>query len=700
MATPNGSTRTRGLTWGATQIADVQKSPAQGSPGARPRSETDYAAPARPRSDTDFAASRGGKGVKNTKALTRTMTAPTTIERQNTRTLVRRNSGGGKLALQDYSNPQAPPSDRGEESPGTSVSRSPSRVSFSEQADNFEVPTSPASFASGSSIGFTPASKQFYQWVASNNRWELVKSLFIEDDKHQYVVGGAVGRKGMSKVEWMQHLRSLGYQGNCHVIFDEVVQECRNDMEDKRQKQYDQTRAGRPVRYSYRIDTITLAQLRRYEGRLAAMARGLQPGQDAYPIDRFIKLLKDKRGQLLRAWRLDLDVRGAGRVAYIDFAQNCRRLGIADEARTLWNALCPDGRPLDFARFGGEEANNLEAFAEALWHSVGFDLQKAWSLLDVGHQHWLSEEEFERGVRKLGFEGNAQILFRGLDTSGLGRVWQTEFDYLQKVTQIAQRTLHYSSNVVNELISWVQREQGGAAELLAKIGLGGAVREISVGDLAARLAALGFEGDARGAAVRAARNEGGSSSGTQVSLESLEGLLSGVRSSLAPKHGKMGTTPKRPVQRAQPGGGMAKQVWKDGVDNISDMNQIMPKGVRAYFSNPERAKTERAEHRVNPKRFVPLDRTASRRGLPEEAPPSTSRSMPSWDNSLTDASELNSTMTVHSRRYFSNFSDKPVKEQLKNRMTQSARDLREVGSPTSPQRGRLMRQALDDAEFV
>ena len=68
-----------------------------------------------------------------------------------------------------------------------------------------------------------------------------------------------------------------------------------------------------------------------------------------------------------------------------------------------------------------------------LWIRTGFDLPQTWAILDPHNQTALTLQEFVRGCRLLGFEGDAQHIFKGLDHQGLGRVSWHDFEYLQKL---------------------------------------------------------------------------------------------------------------------------------------------------------------------------------------------------------------------------------------------------------------------------
>ncbi|CAE7233336.1 spop [Symbiodinium sp. CCMP2456] len=61
-------------------------------------------------------------------------------------------------------------------------------------------------------------------------------------------------------------------------------------------------------------------------------------------------------------------------------------------------------------------------FSEVLWIRTGFDLSRAWALLDPSNRQALTLPEFVRGCRELGFDGDAVHIFKG--SRCLARAWE------------------------------------------------------------------------------------------------------------------------------------------------------------------------------------------------------------------------------------------------------------------------------------
>eukprot|EP00439_Symbiodinium_sp_Y106_P046481 s4363_g5.t3 len=68
---------------------------------------------------------------------------------------------------------------------------------------------------------------------------------------------------------------------------------------------------------------------------------------------------------------------------------------------------------MKFWELDHEEASNLELFEQVLWIRTGFDLSRAWAILDPNNRQALTIPEFVRGCRELGFDGDAVHIFKG-----------------------------------------------------------------------------------------------------------------------------------------------------------------------------------------------------------------------------------------------------------------------------------------------
>jgi len=278
--------------------------------------------------------------------------------------------------------------------------------------------------------------QKFAQWSAG--KWDVLHGYFGYQEQN----GCYVGRDSLTCDQFVRFVRSLGFEGNAVRVFAEIHREG---------PQADRAKAGKinekdeiEIDDEPERDEITLPQMQRFDRRCRQIISDLGKGDEGSSANRLVRLLKQHRGNLLRAWRMDLDIRGSGLVSFSDFTAACKTLGIANEAKQIWLSFRPlekekegyrkhrgSSAPLMFSELDTEEATNVQQFAECLWNQFGLDLDKAWARIDMCGRKCVTMEEFVQGTKKLGFEGNAKLLFRGLDIGGLGRLWKNEFEYIK-----------------------------------------------------------------------------------------------------------------------------------------------------------------------------------------------------------------------------------------------------------------------------
>jgi len=507
----------------------------------------------------------------------------------------------------------------------------------------------------------SPAVREYVDWAVG--RTEVIHSGFTIDDKSQYAMSGATGRRGLTVENWAQLLRRLGFRGDADAVFHMAASELRNDKEDMRR--FGGGSSLRSVRHSMYAPTISLSQLQRMEKRLAAMDAKIGAHAPGSPVGRFVDFLKKHRGTALRAFRLDLDQRGIGKVAYMDFARACRKLGVQGQARSLWKSLCPDDRPLEFSGLDPAESDNLQSFAAALSGAVGvFDADEAWQAADAHRQGLVALGEFVDLAERLHFEGDARLLFRGLDKLGLGRLHLSDFEYIRCVMSKG-RAPHQSLNPTSDLVAWAHREYGAAQRLMPRLVYGKA-DGVSVHDLASRLSSLGFVGDAVRTAAAVARFESGPDSGTWISAESLAALLSGEPCPWAKRASTQllaaAADDRRKSLSSSPP--VRKLGWDGRVSDISLHNAEKYRDTRALFDGGRPA--PEAEAQTPSPRTSRISTAAPTPSLSPRprASPREEKELPQWDSRVIDVSMTNRGTTPRNRQYFSDPHSRPVREKI------------------------------------
>lgn len=455
--------------------------------------------------------------------------------------------------------------------PESSKLLDPEHLFNQDLASNLAAPTTSAGSACSAPVGTTPAVDekiaQFLLWAAG--KWKMMYDLFSSHDDQQ---GQFLKSRSVSAKQFVEFVTWRGFQGAALHVFLAIQQEVDG---------VGRARQGR-IDAPDRFGMISLPQLQRFAKRFADHASiGMDP-----PFARFSRALKQLRGCSLRAWQLDLDVRGTGVVAFGDFVTLCRRLGFTTEARALWNHFRPDSNPkgsksLEFSEFDPAESENVEKLITVLWSRCQFNLDQVWMCIDPCCRGVVTPEEFQKGLDMIGFDGDAQLLYKGLDTSGVGKLVRKNMDYLQVLVHSSSRT-KYTAPPVRALSKWTLSKFGSPKELLAKLHLkqGDTTQSLSPYDLAQQLVVLGFRGDARRFASFAA-DLGDSGRIDGALLYALLADVGGVQASKSRDWPKLTQSPvkKGPTP-------MARLDWQDNVEDFSKYNCERVHGHRSYFSIP------------------------------------------------------------------------------------------------------------------
>merc|ERR1712007_53116 len=88
--------------------------------------------------------------------------------------------------------------------------------------------------------------------------------------------------------------------------------------------------------------------------------------------------------------------------------------------------------------------------------------------LDSSHQNWVSLHEFVEAAEELRFSGDSRLLFRGMDSSKLGRICCADLQYLLKVAGVRH---NMGSRVSQEITNYRARSALASAQAKAKVQL-------------------------------------------------------------------------------------------------------------------------------------------------------------------------------------------------------------------------------------
>lgn len=339
---------------------------------------------------------------------------------------------------------------------------------------------------------------------------------------------------------------------------------------------------------------------------LRSQSMGSPSGGEDLCSDALVRLLVHQYGCMLCAWREELDRHECGRVTCKNFARTCHRNGFsAKETRALWRELSPHGHALEFADLAPQqEVRNLEDYAECLRYNFYFDLDAAWRQMDTSSQNFLVLADFTRGAAWMNFEGDAKLLFRGLVAPltkriESQRITRKEFFYIKLVVQDKKRYLPEQSQLgdpISDFRVWASQRFKSPAELITALGLSeGNDANMRVKDMVAYLTALGYQGDARHVAVKAASTQ--PSSRGIITAASLYAALNDIQTSPAQDASSLNYSPAArattvgTAKVSSPAGRRkertwspsAKQAWDNSLDDISIKNSEKCQAHRVYF---------------------------------------------------------------------------------------------------------------------
>jgi len=169
-------------------------------------------------------------------------------------------------------------------------------------------------------------------------------------------------------------------------------------------------------------------------------------------LGRFKVYLTQRCGNLVRAWRHELDPDGDKRLQFTEFCASCRRIGFQGNLKALWMSLdSEDTGYICLEELDPDAVEHLEDF-KMLLRIFFDDLDTSWySTLDPDNSGRCSWEEFRTGCNMVGFRRGAQQLFKYLDLRGEGFL-ELEMLEVLELPRAAQReaAMKYALSSVNK----------------------------------------------------------------------------------------------------------------------------------------------------------------------------------------------------------------------------------------------------------
>merc|ERR1719506_972221 len=115
------------------------------------------------------------------------------------------------------------------------------------------------------------------------------------------------------------------------------------------------------------------------------------------------KQMINRYGNLLRAWKLELDKNNTGKLSFVGFCNTCRDIGFAGPLKKLWKEMDDDDSGfITCAEWAPEAWTLQESFMKHLRSTHEGSLIKAWiQTLDSGKSGQCGKQQFIDALKKL-----------------------------------------------------------------------------------------------------------------------------------------------------------------------------------------------------------------------------------------------------------------------------------------------------------
>jgi len=268
------------------------------------------------------------------------------------------------------------------------------------------------------------------------------------EDMIQTIAGCISGKTSVDEATFLEGLRKLGWSsGSEALLFSALDLDSQNEL---------------TLQHLKWLEVDKRRQRRKESAKKAAL--GMKHVRKGGVLDRrategtlqdFKKFLKQKNGNLLRAWRRVLSPDGSLTMHKVDLFKACRQCGWIGDVRLLWAAFDRDGSgEVSIEELDPQGAEVLAYFRRFIAETFG-NTTAAFRALDKFNRKSLRRAEFLGALKALGFEFPSKSLFSGLDLEGRKVIVEEDLYFLDRWKPPAFLTAKPNQEAADELRSLI-----------------------------------------------------------------------------------------------------------------------------------------------------------------------------------------------------------------------------------------------------
>jgi len=147
------------------------------------------------------------------------------------------------------------------------------------------------------------------------------------------------------------------------------------------------------------------------------------------------ELRKLGHGNMLKAWRNNIDLNGCGVVTRREFMIAVRRLSLTSECAKIWEALAGNNQQLELHNLEATEGTNIDHYVQCVQKHVGLEIADAWTMLDAFGTGRVTAWCFDEAAKVLTFAGDSKIIYNGVKARGVNHINYEDFRYIFTVSR-------------------------------------------------------------------------------------------------------------------------------------------------------------------------------------------------------------------------------------------------------------------------